>query len=99
MGRYKIEWKEEALLMIDQYIVWYRNEMSDKAARKFLFSIEENVKRISKNPDIGRREAKYEVNDLTMRSILIYRYYRILYGYNEKQLFVIALWDVRSINN
>lgn len=97
MEKRRIDWQEEALLLIDEYMVWYRSNMGIRASLKFLNSIEENVERISKSPSIGRHEPKYFREDLTIRSVLIYKYYRILYGYNKEQLLVIALWDVRSI--
>lgn len=97
MEKRRIDWQEEALLLIDEYVTWYRSNMGIQAALKFLESIEENVERVRKSPDIGRSEPKYAMNNLFIRSILIYKYYRILYGYNDEQLLVIALWDVRSI--
>lgn len=97
MEKRRIDWQEEALLMIDEYITWYRYNMGIRSSQKFLDSIVENVERISKSPTIGRCELNYTMQDLTIRSVLIYKHYRILYGYNEKQLLIIALWDVRSI--
>lgn len=97
MEKRRVDWQEEALLFIDEYMLWYRNNMGTQASLKFLDSIEENVERISKSPAIGRIEPRYNIQDFTVRSILIYKYYRILYGYNKERLLIIALWDVRSI--
>lgn len=89
MGNRKIIWKDEAVDFVERYLQWYRRDRSKSAANKFFDSVKVNIERLRCWPDIGRLEPEY-----TMRG---YESYRILYGYNEDEIVIIALWDMRAI--
>ena len=97
MEKREISWKKEALAFIGEYVQWYRATLGQQAVNKFLDSIEENINRLQQFPTIGINEQRYNIPGFTVRSISIYKYYRILYAYDNKQLIIIAFWDMRSI--
>lgn len=76
---------------------WYKQNMGEDAANKFFHSVYENVERLSHTPDIGRLESNYHRTGYTIRSLLIYKHYRIYYRYNEQEVVIVTLWDTRSI--
>lgn len=90
-------WQEEAVCFVEKYLQWYEKDRSKAAADKFFDSVKINIERLESWPEIGRYEPKYTMRGFTVRSILIYEYYRILYGYSENEVVIIALWDMRAV--
>lgn len=98
MEQRRIVWFRKALRMVDTYFCWYQDNMGDKAAVKFYKGINGSIELLSDCPSIGRLEPDYQREGLSVRSFLVHSHYRLLYGYNDERIIIIAFWDVRRIN-
>jgi len=86
----KITWTKKANLERKEILAyWIEHNQSKTYSLKLNKLIKETLQLLSENPYIGRK------SDYEHVRIKILRDYLIFYTFNERELFVLSLWDSR----
>ena len=85
-------WRKQALSHVTEILDYYQKEFSVQAIDNLIAAIDDTVVKISKYPTIGQPSSKRK----SVRSWIIKEHYRLFYTVKGKNLFVVAVYDMRQ---
>lgn len=97
MGYRKVIWLRKSQSFVEEYLIWFEENVNRPAAERFFNGLTVNARRISINPSIGKVESAYRRSGFVVRSVLIDKHYRMYYRYNRMEVVILAVWDINGI--
>lgn len=91
MGIRKVKWGKRAFSQFYQIVYWYEKECGRRFSDKFYNGILDTLDIIAQMPTIGTIDERHSKGERTYRSFLAHPKYRIIYRYDDKQIYVIAI--------
>ena len=76
-------------------LTYVRNELGIKAAYKLKAEVDKWISRISKNPEIAAQEELLVNEPILYRSVIVGKYNKVVYKYDEENIYVSDFWDMR----
>jgi plasmid stabilization system protein ParE len=88
----QVVWNKKAIIKFEQIITYLSEEVSEKAATKFVQKVDDVIEKLNKYPEIGRRTKNKE----TVRQYKIDKYKKIYYRKYGQKLLIIYFFDERQ---
>lgn len=76
-------------------LTYVRNEFGIKAAYKLKGEVDKWISRISKNSEIAAQEELLVNEPILYRSVIVGKYNKVVYKYDEENIYVSDFWDMR----
>ena len=76
-------------------LTYVRNEFGIKAAYKLKGEVDKWISRISKNSEIVAQEELLVNEPILYRSVIVGKYNKVVYKYDEENIYVSDFWDMR----
>ena len=91
------EWQKRAETELEKVSVYCTELFGKRIAEKFIETIDQQVKRLTKNPELGFPEPLLTERQRKYRSLMINEHFKLVYYYDKAKdtLFIIDLWDTR----
>lgn len=91
------EWKKKAETELDKVSTYCVEQFGNRIAEKFIDAIDQQVKRLTKYPELGFPEPLLAERRRKYRSLMVNEHFKLVYYYDESEdtLFIIDLWDTR----
>ena len=95
MGSLNIIWRKQALKDLNSIAAWYSENMSGLSAQKVIMGAYEAVRLLSVQPGIGIIQQDLSTGRYQYRGYLMHPFYKIIYRYTRKTLYVCAIRATR----
>lgn len=91
MGILGIKWGNRAFSQFYQIVNWYEQECGRAFSIKFYRSVHDTLNLVAKMPTIGIVDERRSKGKRLYRSVLVNPKYRIVYRYDDKSIYVVAI--------
>ncbi len=88
----QVVWNKRAVAKFEEIVEYLENEVSEKAASKFVTKLDDLIEKLFKHPEIGRKTKKWK----TVRQYRIDKYKKLYYRIHGQKLIVVFLSDDRQ---
>ena len=91
----QVVWNKRAVIKFDEIVEYLEEEVSQKAAIKFVQRLDDLIEKLNKHPEIGRRTR----NKKTVRQYRIDKNRKLYYRKYGKKLLIVFIFDERQNPN
>ena len=91
------EWKKKAETELEKISMYCAEQFGKRTADKFIDTIDLQIKRLTKNPELGFPEPLLAERHRKYRSLMVNDHFKLVYYYDEAKniIYIIDLWDTR----